>query len=96
MLGHGGFPARWLGSPRSSGSWAGRGLPVGRPNCVAPGPIATGRLRMRAREIGERDPQRAEALMAGVGTEADVARAIRYLASPESRFMSGQVLHLYR
>ncbi|MGW6461418.1 SDR family NAD(P)-dependent oxidoreductase [Streptomyces sp. NPDC055078] len=67
-----------------------------RANCVAPGPIATGRLRMRAREIGERDPGRAEALLAGVGTEADVARAVRYLASPESQFMSGHILHLYR
>ncbi|WP_338703017.1 SDR family oxidoreductase [Streptomyces sp. Q6] len=67
-----------------------------RANCVAPGPIATGRLRMRAREIGERDAQRAEQLMASVGTEADVARAVRYLATPESQFMSGHILPLYR
>lgn len=67
-----------------------------RANCVAPGPIATGRLRMRAREIGERDAGRAEELMARVGTEADVARAVRYLATPESQFMSGHILHLYR
>ncbi|MEU3607639.1 SDR family oxidoreductase [Streptomyces sp. NPDC035033] len=67
-----------------------------RANCVAPGPVATGRLRMRAREIGERDARRAEALMASVGSETDVARAVRYLASPESQSMSGHVLHLYR
>lgn len=67
-----------------------------RANCVAPGPIATGRLRMRAQEIGERDARRAEELMARVGTEGDVARAVRYLATPDSQFMSGHILHLYR
>ncbi|MFF3493249.1 SDR family NAD(P)-dependent oxidoreductase [Streptomyces sp. NPDC002795] len=67
-----------------------------RANCVAPGPVATGRLRMRAREIAERDAPRAEELMSRVGTETDVANAVRYLATPQSQFMSGHILHLYR
>ncbi|MFB7999278.1 SDR family NAD(P)-dependent oxidoreductase [Streptomyces sp. NPDC056002] len=66
-----------------------------RANCIAPGRIATGRLRMRAQEIAARDVRRAEELMAGVGTEQDVARAVRFLASPDSQYMSGQIVHLY-
>ncbi|MFI8792092.1 SDR family NAD(P)-dependent oxidoreductase [Streptomyces sp. NPDC055105] len=67
-----------------------------RANCVAPGIISTGRLRKRAAEVGERDPQRAEQLLTGIGTEADVAHAVRYLATPQSQFMSGQILRLFR
>ncbi|MEV0089345.1 SDR family oxidoreductase [Saccharopolyspora sp. NPDC050642] len=66
-----------------------------RANCIAPGPIATARLRQRAREVSERDTARAEEILRSVGTEAEVARLARYLASPESRGMSGQIVHLH-
>ena len=67
-----------------------------RANCIAPGPIATARLRHRAGEIAERDADRARDVLARVGTEESVARLARYLASPESRGMSGQIVHLHQ
>jgi 3-oxoacyl-[acyl-carrier protein] reductase len=67
-----------------------------RANCVAPGPIATGRARQRIEEISKHDAQRAKELLANLGTPENVARAVRYLATPESGTMSGQILHLFR
>ncbi|WP_404314823.1 SDR family NAD(P)-dependent oxidoreductase [Prescottella equi] len=67
-----------------------------RANCVAPGPIATGRLRLRAAEVATHDPQRGADLLERVGTEEEVAHLARYLATPQSQSMSGQTIRLYR
>ncbi|MFH8616328.1 SDR family NAD(P)-dependent oxidoreductase [Streptomyces sp. NPDC017979] len=62
-----------------------------RANCVAPGPIATGRARQRIGEVPNK-----EELLARIGTPGDVSGLVRYLVSEDSAFMSGQVVHLYR
>lgn len=66
-----------------------------RANCIAPGPIATGRLRRRAREIGERDPRHGALLLERVGSESEVAHLARYLATPQSQSMSGQTVRVF-
>jgi 3-oxoacyl-[acyl-carrier protein] reductase len=62
-----------------------------RVNCVAPGLISTGRLRKRLSEQPEREKEIADSL----GTPEEVAEAVRYLVSPATTHMSGQVLQLW-
>ncbi|WP_418060648.1 SDR family NAD(P)-dependent oxidoreductase [Pimelobacter simplex] len=62
-----------------------------RVNCVAPGLISTGRLRKRLSE----QPDREAALDGRLGTPDEVAEAVRYLVSPATAHMSGQVLQLW-
>jgi NAD(P)-dependent dehydrogenase (short-subunit alcohol dehydrogenase family) len=70
-------------------AWAQDGIRV---NAVAPGWIATPLTQalqddeMRSRAILDRTP------MGRWGTPADVARAVRFLASPEADFITGAVL----
>ena len=72
-----------------------------RVNCVAPGLIETSLSRPHfAREDGSIDPARSDSFRAQgkmwpvgrVGTAADVAGAILYLASEVSSFTTGQIL----
>jgi len=63
-----------------------------RVNCVAPGLIATGRARQRLSE----QPEREHDVLAQIGTPDEVADAVRFLVSPASLHMSGQVLQLWR
>lgn len=62
-----------------------------RVNCVAPGLISTGRLRQRLSE----QPEREAAFDGKLGTPEEVAEAVRYLISPATAHMSGQVLQLW-
>lgn len=62
-----------------------------RVNCVAPGLISTGRLKVRLSE----QPEREAALQDKLGTPEEVAEAVRYLVSPATLHMSGQVLQLW-
>lgn len=64
-----------------------------RVNCVAPGPIATGRARHRIRE---RSPGDQEQLLANLGMPSDVADAVRFLVSPAASNISGQTINLWR
>jgi 3-oxoacyl-[acyl-carrier protein] reductase len=68
---------------------ASRGITV---NCVAPGFIAT------AMTDALTDDQKArilEDIPAGrMGTPADIAAAVRYLASPEAGYITGATLHV--
>lgn len=62
-----------------------------RVNCVAPGLISTGRLKVRLSE----QPEREAAFEGKLGTPEEVAEAVRYLVSPATAHMSGQVLQLW-
>lgn len=61
-----------------------------RVNAVAPGCIDTGMLRALGEEtvasLAEETP------MGRIGTPEDVAKAVRFLASPDAAFITGQVL----
>jgi 3-oxoacyl-[acyl-carrier protein] reductase len=68
---------------------AGRGITV---NCVAPGFVDTAMTAKLPREQRER---LGAAIPAGrLGTPADIAAAIVYLASAEAAYVTGQTLHL--
>ena len=61
-----------------------------RVNCVAPGVIQTDMLDELPPELL---PQLAEQTPMGrLGTPADIAAAVAFLASPEADFITGQVL----
>jgi 3-oxoacyl-[acyl-carrier protein] reductase len=62
-----------------------------RVNCVAPGLIDTVRLP------GSKPPthhQTIKTLTGGPGTPEDIAAAVRFLAGPSARYITGQVLHV--
>ena len=71
--------------------WAAHGI---RLNAVAPGTTPT-----PTRQASLQNPQRREAMLARIplqrfGTPEEMAAAVRYLASPQASYMTGQILHL--
>ncbi len=71
--------------------WAPHGI---RLNAVAPGTTPT-----PTRQASLLNPQRREAMLARIplqrfGTAQEMAAAVRYLASPQASYMTGQILHL--
>jgi len=64
-----------------------------RVNCVAPGPIATGRLLRRMAERPEANANVRNAL-GRLGVPADVAPLVRFLLEPGSAYLTGQVLRV--
>lgn len=66
--------------------------PQVRVNCVAPGWIQTDWGKNASEYWQQR--ARAESLVDRWGTPADVAGAVRFLASPAASFINGQILHV--
>jgi NAD(P)-dependent dehydrogenase (short-subunit alcohol dehydrogenase family) len=71
--------------------WAPHGI---RLNAVAPGTTPT-----PTRQASLQNSQRREAMLARIplqrfGTAEEMAAAVRYLASPQASYMTGQILHL--
>jgi NAD(P)-dependent dehydrogenase (short-subunit alcohol dehydrogenase family) len=71
--------------------WAPHGI---RLNAVAPGTTPT-----PTREASLKNPQRREAMLSRIplqrfGTAEEMAAAVRYLASPQASYITGQILHL--
>jgi len=61
-------------------------------NCVVPGLIDTVRgasSGARSAHAGQRD-----SVVGRRGTPEDVARAVRFLAGPSARYITGQTLHV--
>jgi 3-oxoacyl-[acyl-carrier protein] reductase len=63
-----------------------------RVNAVAPGVIET-EMSARVRQFAGAEIQ-AQIPLRRLGTPADVARAVRFLASPDASYITGQVLHV--
>jgi len=70
--------------------WARYGIRV---NCIAPGYVRTDLIdrlaeegKLTLRDLEKRTPQRR------LGTGADIAKAVRYVASDDASFMTGEVL----
>ncbi|GAB4335266.1 MAG: 3-oxoacyl-[acyl-carrier-protein] reductase [Desulfobulbaceae bacterium] len=68
---------------------ASRGITV---NCVAPGYIVTDMTSGLSDEIQE--AIKAQIPLGTLGTPADIAAAVAYLASPESGYVTGQTIHV--
>jgi 3-oxoacyl-[acyl-carrier protein] reductase len=66
--------------------------PSVRVNCVAPGWIRTKWGEGASAEWQERAKR--ESLLARWGEPDDIARAVRFLASPAAEFINGQVIHV--
>jgi len=64
-----------------------------RVNCLAPGPIATGRLLRRMAERPEANADVRNAL-GRTGTAADVVPLVRFLLEPGSAYLTGQVIRI--
>ncbi len=62
-------------------------------NCVAPGLIDTER-RAASASADPAHRTRNTTLLGHRGTPADVAAAVAWLAGPQARFVTGQVLHV--
>jgi 3-oxoacyl-[acyl-carrier protein] reductase len=69
--------------------YAGRGITV---NAVAPGFIATAMTEVLSDEVKQN--LLAQIPMGTLGSAADVAAAVGFLASEEARYITGQVLHV--
>jgi 3-oxoacyl-[acyl-carrier protein] reductase len=61
-------------------------------NCVAPGFIDTDMTRALSEE--QRNALRAQIPLGRLGSGADVAAAVAYLASPGAGYVTGTVLHV--
>lgn len=69
--------------------WAGRGVRV---NAVAPGPVDTPLLRDRMTTLGQDPSAYTDRIPLGrLGTATDVASVVRFLASDEAAWVTGQV-----
>ncbi|SJN09132.1 3-oxoacyl-[acyl-carrier protein] reductase [Leucobacter sp. 7(1)] len=64
-----------------------------RVNCLAPGPIATGRLVHRMAENPTANASVRNAL-GRIGTVEDVVPLVRFLLSPEAGYLTGQVIRI--
>lgn len=62
-------------------------------NCLAPGYMATGRLKDQYKQAGE-DTFLSRVALKKFGTPSDVADAIEFLVSPESDYMTGHTLEI--
>lgn len=63
-----------------------------RVNCVAPGPVYTPMVAGEGMTDERRENRKAATLLGIEGTGWDVGRAVRFLLSEESRYITGQIL----
>jgi NAD(P)-dependent dehydrogenase (short-subunit alcohol dehydrogenase family) len=63
-----------------------------RVNCVAPGPVYTPMVSGEGMSDERREDRKAASLLGIEGTGWDVGRAVRFLLSEESRYITGQIL----
>jgi NAD(P)-dependent dehydrogenase (short-subunit alcohol dehydrogenase family) len=67
-----------------------------RVNCVCPGDTDTPMLRSEARQLGESEDaflaEAADRPLQRIGQPEDIARAVLYLASEDSAFVTGTAL----
>jgi len=63
-----------------------------RVNCVAPGPVYTPMVYSRQMTAAAREARRKASVLALEGTGWDIGRAVRFLLSPEARYITGQTL----
>ena len=63
-----------------------------RVNCVAPGPVYTPMVYSRQMTPAGREARRRASVLGIEGTGWDIGRAVRFLLSPEARYITGQTL----
>ena len=63
-----------------------------RVNCVAAGPVYTPMVYSRQMTPAAREARRKASVLALEGTGWDIGRAVRFLLSPEARYITGQTL----
>jgi NAD(P)-dependent dehydrogenase (short-subunit alcohol dehydrogenase family) len=63
-----------------------------RVNCVAPGPVYTPMVYARQMTAAAREARREASVLGLEGTGWDIGRAVRFLLSPEARYITGQTL----
>jgi len=63
-----------------------------RVNCVAPGPVYTPMVYSRGMSEEARETRRKASPLGVEGSGWDIGRAVAFLASPQSRYITGQVL----
>jgi gluconate 5-dehydrogenase len=71
--------------------WAASGVEV---NAVAPGYVETDLTRQHLDKDGVREHLESQVPAGRLGTPAEVANAVTFLASPKARFMTGQILYV--
>ncbi len=64
-----------------------------RVNCLAPGPIATGRLLRRMSE-SPRANEHVRNALGRIGTASDLVGLVRFLLEPGSEYLTGQVIRI--
>jgi NAD(P)-dependent dehydrogenase (short-subunit alcohol dehydrogenase family) len=63
-----------------------------RVNCVAPGPVYTPMVYSRPMTPAAREARCRASVLTLEGTGWDIGRAVRFLLSPEARYITGQTL----